>query len=77
MKPLIIALPLLLAACASYAPKEQLAEAPWQTLTCSGFKTWNDCRTQALASCPRGFYIANELENVLIQRRQVEVACKA
>lgn len=49
----------------------------WQTLTCSGFKTWQDCRVQAKASCPNGYYTADALENILIQRREVSIACKA
>lgn len=48
----------------------------WQTLTCSGFKTWQDCRTQAKASCPSGYFTADALENILIQRREVSIACK-
>ncbi len=48
----------------------------WQTLTCSGFKTWQDCREQAKVTCPNGYYTADALENILIQRREVSVACK-
>lgn len=49
----------------------------WTTLTCSGFKTWQDCRTEARAICPSGFNTADQLENILIQRREVSIACKS
>ena len=48
----------------------------WKTLTCSGFKTWQDCRAQAKSNCPNGYYTADALENILIQRREVSIACK-
>ena len=69
---------LTLSACASnpkYAPSQ--AQTNWSEITCSGFKTWHDCRQQARASCPNGFYTADSLENLLIQRRVVSIACKA
>ena len=53
------------------------ASTNWVTLTCSGFKTWQDCRTQARTICPSGFQIGDQLENILIQRREVSVACKS
>ena len=54
----------------------QMPTKDWTTLTCSGFKTWNDCRIQAHEICPNGFKTADSLENILIQRREVSVACK-
>lgn len=55
---------------------QQMQAKDWTTLTCSGFKTWNDCRTQAREICPSGFKTADPLENLLIQRREVSIACK-
>jgi hypothetical protein len=52
------------------------AKKEWLELTCSGFKTWHDCRQQAQLACPKGYYIADSLENLLIQRRVVSIACK-
>lgn len=49
----------------------------WMTVTCSGFKTWQACRVQAQSACPKGFMMADQLENILIQRREVSVACKS
>ncbi|MGB7815781.1 MAG: hypothetical protein WBL28_05470 [Methylotenera sp.] len=73
-------LPILLAlsvsACASNTQLAKIDPDKWTELTCSGFLTWNDCRQQARAICPRGFYTADYYENYLIQRRVVSVACK-
>ena len=70
-----IAIPLL-AGCAQSSKLARLDDSEWTTLTCSGFSTWNECRKEALAICPKGFYISEQLENYTIQRREVSVACK-
>jgi hypothetical protein len=78
MRNLLFLLFLSLSACASnpkYAPTQ--VQSDWSEITCSGFKTWHDCRQQARASCPNGFYMADSVENLLIQRRVVSIACKA
>ena len=77
MKNVIILTAFLLSACASQSKIAKVDESAWNELTCSGFKTWHECRIEAQAICPNGFYRANELENLLIQRRVVEVACKS
>ena len=66
-----------LSACAQNSQLAKLESHEWTTLTCSGFSTWNDCRKEALAICPKGFYSADNLENYSIQRREISVACKA
>ena len=68
---------LLLTSCAQNPKVANLDSYKWTTLTCSGFSTWNECRQEALAICPKGFYISDQLENYTIQRREVSVACKA
>jgi hypothetical protein len=61
-----------------YSPKSAKIEASkWTEIACSGFLTWNDCRQKARSICPSGYYTADALENLLIQRRVVSVACKA
>ena len=77
MNKILILGALLLSACASQSKLAKLESHEWTELTCSGFKTWHDCRAEAQATCPHGFYTANHLENWLIQRRVVEVACKS
>ena len=66
----------VLAGCAQSSKLSRLDSSEWTTLTCSGFSTWNECRQEALAICPKGFYISEQLENYTIQRREVSVACK-
>ena len=67
----------LLNACASQGYKQQLNTADWSQTKCSGIKSWHDCKAQAQTSCPSGFYVKDELENVTIQRREMQFACKA
>ncbi len=73
-------LPILLAlsvsACASNTQLAKIDPYEWTELACSGFLTWNDCRQEARAICPHGFYTADYYENYSIQRRVVSVACK-
>ena len=65
-----------LISCASQQRLAKVESHEWTDLTCSGFLTWNECRQQARAICPNGFYSADYLENYTIQRREVSVACK-
>ena len=67
----------LLISCASQKQLAKVDSHKWTELTCSGFLTWNECRQQARAICPNGFYSADYLENYTIQRREVSVACKS
>ncbi len=66
----------LLAGCASQTQLAKVEPSQWTEITCSGFLTWNECRQEARAICPDGFYTSDSLENFTIQRRQVSVACK-
>ena len=74
---LLEATTIVLTACASHTQLAKKDSQQWTELTCSGFLTWNECKQEAQAICPRGFYTADHLENWLIQRRVVSVACKA
>jgi len=74
---MIFLMTILLSACASQAQLAKLLkEKEWTTLKCSGFLTWHDCRQQGMAMCPNGYHMANQLENIVIQRREVDIACK-
>jgi|GEM_PF-844632 len=70
-------LSLLLTACASQTQLAKIEPHEWTELKCSGFLTWNECRQEAQAICPNGFYIADYFENITIQRREVSIACKS
>jgi hypothetical protein len=72
----ILASLLLLSACAQNAKYAKLEPHEFTTLTCSGFLSWHDCRTEALSICPSGYYVADYLENYTIQRREISIACK-
>jgi len=74
---LSIFLLLLISGCAAQSQMTNIDESAWSEHTCSGIKSWNDCKQAALKACPQGFYIRNELENITIQRRVFEAACKA
>lgn len=77
MKNLLALMLLVLASgCASQTQLAKIDEHEWTELKCSGFLTWNECRQEARAICPNGFYMADYLENYTIQRREVSVACK-
>ena len=78
MKKLLVLLSLLLlSGCASQTQLAKIDAHEWTDLKCSGFLTWNECRQEARAICPNGFYTADYLENYTIQRREVSVACKS
>jgi hypothetical protein len=67
----------LISGCASQTQLAKIDDHEWTELKCSGFLTWHECRQEARTICPNGFYIADQLENVTIQRREVSVACKS
>ncbi len=73
----LILIAALLAGCAQNSKVASLESHEWTTLTCSGFSTWNECRQEARSICPNGFWMADQLENYTIQRREVSIACKS
>ncbi len=73
---LVATITTMLFGCAAHTQLAKIDSHEWTELTCSGFLTWNECRQEAQAICPHGFYTADHLENWLIQRRVVSVACK-
>ena len=73
---LVATITIMLFGCASHTQLAKIDSHEWAELTCSGFLTWNECRQEAQAICPHGYYTADHLENWLIQRRVVSVACK-
>ena len=77
MKNLLVTLSLvLISGCASKSQLAKVDDHEWTELKCSGFLTWNECRQEARAICPNGFYTSDYLENYTIQRREISVACK-
>jgi hypothetical protein len=76
-KTLLPVLLIMLSGCASKSQLAKVDSHEWTELKCSGFLTWNECRREAQAICPNGFYAADYLENYTIQRREVSIACKS
>lgn len=76
MKPYIVLIAFLMTGCAAQSQLAKIDKSAWTEYTCSGIKSWNDCKQAALNTCPEGFYIKNELENITIQRREFEAACR-
>ena len=78
MKKLLALISLVsVSGCASQTQLAKIDSHEWTELKCSGFLTWNECRQEARAICPNGFYTSDYLENYTIQRREVSVACKS
>ena len=73
---LVATIIIMLFGCVAHTQLAKIDSHEWTELTCSGFLTWNECRQEAQAICPHGFYTADHLENWLFQRRVVSVACK-
>lgn len=73
---LLLSISIFMMGCASQTQLAKLEAHEWTELTCSGFLTWNDCRQQARAICPKGFYMADQFENYAVQRRVMSIACK-
>jgi hypothetical protein len=76
MKVYIMLFGFFMSGCAVQCQLAKLDQHAWTEYTCSGIKSWNDCKQEALNACPEGFYVKNELENLLIQRRVFETTCK-
>ena len=68
---------LIFSGCASKSQLAKIEEHEWAELKCSGLLTWAQCRDEAHAMCPNGFYITDQFENITIQRREVNIACKS
>jgi hypothetical protein len=77
MKTYLILVGFLVSGCASQSHLAKADDYAWTEYKCSGFKVWNDCKQAARSDCPDGFYVRNQFENITIQRREFEAACKS
>lgn len=74
---ILVLLPSALAACA--AQPRNLDEAAPQTgavVSCSGYKTWDDCHAAAAKTCPGGYEVIARDENLVAQGRTLRIQCK-
>jgi hypothetical protein len=76
MKTLLVLTALLIGGCAGPSYLTKVDEYAWAEYKCSGILSWNDCKQAARMACPDGFYVKNQFENITIQRREFEAACK-
>jgi hypothetical protein len=77
------AVTLFLAACSTGAltqNRDKALESSTQqegtTVSCSGYKAWPDCFKAAERSCPKGYGIVNQEENIITQSRTLRINCK-
>lgn len=69
---LLLLISMAVTACTSV----QVDKREWQSISCSGFKTWDACMRQASSACPKGFDIRNKIENQVTQARTMDFTCK-
>jgi hypothetical protein len=48
----------------------------WVEVRCSGFANWTQCHEKARRLCPDGYDMAYQEENLVTQKRTMEVACR-
>ena len=77
MKTYLILVAFLMSGCAAQSQLAKVDEFAWAEYKCSGIMSWNDCKQAARMACPDGFYVKNQFENITIQRREFEAACKS
>lgn len=70
-----------LSACASgpFSANRDLDSSGKQTgqvVTCSGYKTWNDCNLAATKLCGGEYEVLAKEENIVMQARTIRFICK-
>ena len=48
----------------------------WEKVSCGSNKGWDACMSVAAKSCPKGFDIRHQEEDIVTQKRRMEFACK-
>lgn len=76
MAKILLLVLISLTACVPHSQMRKTDQSEWKEISCSGIKSWQDCRTQAQRLCPSGYYKADEIENLTIQRRVMSISCK-
>lgn len=73
MKIYLVALVYLLSACGGV---NQSDARRWETVSCSSNKGWDACMGLAAKSCPKGFDLRNQEEDMMTQKRGMQFSCK-
>ena len=48
----------------------------WETVSCSSNNGWDACMGLAAKSCPKGFDLRNQEEDMMTQKRGMQFSCK-
>ena len=64
---------LLIAGCTT---TQNINNSPIYPVSCSGFKGWDHCYSQAKVNCKNGFNVINSTEDVVAQSRNMTYQCK-
>jgi hypothetical protein len=78
---LILFLGMAMTGCATgpFSAKRDLETSSQQqgtVVSCSGYKTWQDCHQSAAQLCANGFEILSKEENINMQARSLRITCK-
>ncbi len=73
MKIYLVILVFLLSACGGV---NQPDARKWETVSCSSNKGWDACMGFAANSCPKGFDLKNQEEDMMTQKRVMQFSCK-
>lgn len=55
---------------------QNLQNSPVYPVSCSGFRGWDYCYSQARVNCKNGFNVINSTEDVVAQSRNMTYQCK-
>jgi hypothetical protein len=73
MKIYLVILVFLLSACGGI---NQPDARKWEAVSCSSNKGWDACMNLAAKSCPKGFDLRNQEEDMMTQKRGMQFSCK-
>lgn len=73
MKIYLVTLVCLLTACGGV---NQADVGKWDTVSCGSNKGWDACMNVAVKSCPKGFALRNQEEDMMTQKRAMQFSCK-
>lgn len=71
----------VMSGCATgpFSEKRDLESSSQQqgtVISCSGYKTWQDCNNEAAKLCANGYEVLAKEENINMQARSIRISCK-
>lgn len=73
MKIYLVIFIFLLSACGGI---NQTEARKWEAVSCSTNKGWDACMSVAAKACLKGFYIRNQEEDMMTQKRIMQFSCR-